>query len=97
VRGQAAVTWFKLQPLDEGEIRACMANWLKAQNIPDAAVNLIREKSAGNPLFSQELCILLRNKKIFNVVDGTCEVNGDLEPGGESYEIPNTITALMTR
>jgi len=89
------VVVLKLMPLEENEISQCMCHWLGAETIPDLAVKFIAEKSAGNPLFAQELCYLLRDNGMFQVQEGTCKVVGELDLSAD-YDIPNSIAALMT-
>jgi hypothetical protein len=86
-------TVWNLQRLEKHEIARCMQIWLNVSRVSESAVNMIYEKSNGNPLFSEELCRLMKDNHYFEIANDVCMLNNS---GETRMNLPNSIIALMT-
>jgi hypothetical protein len=89
----ASALHIRLQSLGaEGAIQvAC--NRLGVTALPESVAELIRSRSEGNPLFSEELAYALRDSGALVIEDGACRLGaGDLA----AVAIPTSVQAAMT-
>ena len=90
-----------LEDLSPEEIVTLTASQLKVeeQTLPTPVSQLIRERAGGNPLFAQELILMLQQREIIAVTfdneSGTrhCILQGDIDQ--IKQELPGTLQGLL--
>ena len=80
-----------LQPLNAAGTRDLVASCLEASEIQPSLVDLIHERTAGNPLFVNELCAVLLESDVL-VRSGDEITTADRV---ESIEVPDTVQAVL--
>jgi len=87
----AALTEIQLQPLDEAESRALVANLLEIESLPDAVREAILARSEGNPFFVEEVIRMF-------IEQGAIVRAGDRWTANETIsavDIPETLHGLL--
>jgi peroxiredoxin/class 3 adenylate cyclase len=84
-----------LGPLTADETRAYVCERLEVHSVPQSIVELIHERSEGNPYFSQELAFSLRDEGVIDIVDEACVLHNPDE-SLEDIGLPETIKSLTT-
>ncbi|KAH9260977.1 hypothetical protein BASA81_000673 [Batrachochytrium salamandrivorans] len=85
---------WELERLELSDLAQCMQLWLKAPKVNESCVQFLFERTDGNPLFSEELCALMVEKKFFEVANGTCALR--MVPDSESLNLTASIQSIMT-
>jgi class 3 adenylate cyclase len=86
-----ALTEIRLEPLDEDDSRALVANLLVIESLPTAVRDVILARAEGNPFFVEEVVRMLIER-------GLIERRGDhwvATSGIERVEIPDTLHGLL--
>lgn len=85
----------RLEGLGASEIYGLLCQRLGVGSLPLELVSLISARSAGHPLFSEELAYHLRDTGVLAVADGVCRLVAG-QPDVASLELPGTVQALLT-
>ena len=80
-----------LPPLDVEDSKSIMQSVLKAETLPDGLQNLIHERTAGNPLFIEEICHALIEDEMVVVHERTATLTRPLS----DLVLPETIQAII--
>ncbi len=84
-----------LGPLEKEETIALACRRLDAERLDDAVARFIVERGGGNPFFSEELCIALRDGAHLVVENGACRFaagSGD----GKRLSLPDTVQGVVS-
>ncbi len=84
-----------LPPLAAADSAALICQCLGAARVPDAVVELINRRAAGNPLFSEELTYALRDSGVLRIERGSC-VLVCTEDALQAVPFPETIDGVIT-
>jgi class 3 adenylate cyclase/tetratricopeptide (TPR) repeat protein len=93
--GVAGTVRISLDKLDDDDTFELVQQRLGVTSLPSAVRDVISERSAGHPLFSEELAISLRDSGVIVVDDGACRLvasPADLK----SLAIPETVQGVVT-
>jgi len=82
----------KLDPADTFEL---VQQRLGVTSLPPAVRDVISQRSAGHPLFSEELAISLRDGGVIVVEDGACRLVGS-SSDLKNLAIPETVQGVVT-
>lgn len=91
---EAATTLVDLQSFTTENVAALIRQRLGAQQIPAALVDLIWEKAAGHPFYSEELLYALRDTGLVMVENGACRLG--TEQALETLSLPDTLQGIVT-
>ena len=91
IKAHGSAHELKLEPLSRENIRALTAEMLRVQDIPDALVNWLVQKTGGNPFFIREIVAELENKGIIQVENSRAFLTGDLT----GLELPDTVQGMV--
>jgi class 3 adenylate cyclase/tetratricopeptide (TPR) repeat protein len=80
-----------LGTLPEADMMTLISQRLGVSELPAALMNLISEKTGGNPFFAEEIAYALRDKGAISVVNGECRII-DLQ----AAELPDTVQGVIT-
>jgi serine/threonine protein kinase/tetratricopeptide (TPR) repeat protein len=80
---------FELGPLSRAELEALVAARLSGGTVAPALVELVVERSDGNPLFAREVLMTLVESGAARLVGGEWQLQGTLE------ELPDSLSSLM--
>jgi len=83
-----------LEPLTPDDALAVACQRLGVRALPPAAVEIVRERGEGHPLFSEELALALRDAGVIVVADEECRLAGDERVLG-SLELPTSIEGIV--
>jgi predicted ATPase/class 3 adenylate cyclase len=83
-----------LGALDGGDTRALLCRRLGVGSLPDAVSDLILQRAAGHPFFSEEMVFALRDAGLIEVVDGECRVAAGIDLSSVAF--PDTVQGLIT-
>ena len=89
--GPRAVT-IRLDPLTRRDSRRLMGDLLSCPDLPEAWTSRIADAAAGNPLFVEELILMLIDDGVLRRQDGSWQVLGEFA----ALDVPPTIGALLT-
>lgn len=95
LRSSPRTRYLALDRLPEDAILALVSRRLDVRRLPPEVATFIYDKSEGNPFFSEELGLALRDGGILEFVDGEYRINaaaGDLS----TLEFPNSIQGIIT-
>ncbi|MCL4871795.1 MAG: AAA family ATPase [Anaerolineae bacterium] len=85
----------RLEFLAPADTEALVCQRLGVNRLPPRVANLIHEKAAGHPFFSEELAYALRDAGLIEVVDGECRVTP--QAGAlRAMDFPDTIQGVIT-
>ena len=84
-----------LDRLSSGAVRDLVGQRLGAASVPDALARLVEEKAEGNPLFTEELTIALREAELVRVVDGRVELVSEVADVLDR-RMPHTVHGAIT-
>lgn len=84
-----------LPPLAAADSAALIAQCLGASQVPDAVVELISRRAAGNPLFSEELSYALRDSGVLRIEGGACVLSCP-EDALQTVPFPQTLDGVIT-
>jgi hypothetical protein len=84
-----------LDKLDAGDTFELVQQRLGVTSLPAAVRDVIAERSAGHPLFSEELAISLRDTGVIVVEEGTCRLVSSPEDV-RTLAIPETVQGVVT-
>jgi hypothetical protein len=90
----ANTTLVDLQSFTTENVAALIRQRLGAQIIPPGLVDLIWEKAAGHPFYSEELLYALRDTGLVRVENGACRLAS--EQALESLSLPDTLQGIVT-
>jgi class 3 adenylate cyclase/tetratricopeptide (TPR) repeat protein len=88
------VTRMPLRGLDVAEIAAIAAATLETDALPDELIAPLVERAAGNPLYSRELALSLRETGRIYIVDGRCRLASSFGTKAAS-DLPSSLSALI--
>jgi class 3 adenylate cyclase/tetratricopeptide (TPR) repeat protein len=83
-----------LAGLGEADVAALAARTLGARAIPEALAALLVERGGGNPLYSRELALALRETRRLTVVGGVCALAPSFRPES-ARDLPSSLAALV--
>jgi class 3 adenylate cyclase/tetratricopeptide (TPR) repeat protein len=89
-----AMEHMPLETLVRGDVEALICERLRVVSVASEVVALVYEKTAGNPLFSEELCYAMRDGGYLVLDNGRCA----LAPAGEADgadDLPDTIQTVI--
>jgi len=69
----------RIQGMADDAIGTLIARRVGATTVPQAVVDFVRERAAGNPYYSEEVAAILLDAGQLSVADGHCAVAGELE------------------
>jgi class 3 adenylate cyclase/tetratricopeptide (TPR) repeat protein len=84
-----------LDRLPSEAVRALVGQRLGARAVPDTLARLVEDKAEGNPLFTEELTIALRDADLVRVVDGRVELVSEV-PDVLARSVPQTVQGAIT-
>ena len=84
-----------LGPLPRDELRTILCDQLGVDSLPDSVLDLVVERTDGNPFFSEELICALRDGHFIELRDRIAHVAPNVgEP--RSWKIPSTVQGVVT-
>ena len=84
-----------LGPLARPEVRTILCDQLSVDSVPDSVLDLVVERTDGNPFFSEELICALRDGNFLEIRDRIAHVAPNVgEP--RSWKIPSTVQGVVT-
>jgi len=86
------LTRIELGHLNEEESRSLVAEIVGLDTVPEEILNLVLEKSEGNPYFIEELIRMLVNEGFFNQQNDQWVVTENIDPN----KIPDSLQGLLT-
>ncbi len=87
----AGAAHLHVSELDPDASLKLVKNKLGVSRLPAPLANLIREKGQGNPFFTEELVNALQDMQALQVVNGRCELTGNLD----KLELPDTVQKVV--
>jgi predicted ATPase/class 3 adenylate cyclase len=87
----ACHTELALSPLDALDTGGIMRSVLKAGSVPQGLRDVIYERTAGNPLFTEEICRALTEEGVVVVADGNASLTRPLT----QVVLPDTVQAII--
>lgn len=84
-----------LDPLSPEETTRLLCRRLGVEALPSAVSQLILERAAGHPFFSEELAYALRDSGALRLADGRCELAGDAA-SLRALSLPTTVQGIIT-
>jgi class 3 adenylate cyclase/tetratricopeptide (TPR) repeat protein len=84
-----------LDRLPSAAVRALVGQRLGVGEVPDALARLVEDKAEGNPLFTEELTVALRDADLVRVVDGRVALAA-VVPEVLDRRIPRTVHGAIT-
>lgn len=84
-----------LEPLGEAETTELVCQRLGVMNVPAALISLIRARADGQPLFSEELALALRDEGRIQIEGEQCRLVGEPQQL-QSLPLPNTVQGILT-
>jgi class 3 adenylate cyclase/tetratricopeptide (TPR) repeat protein len=84
-----------LDALAPAEAVALVAQRLDVRALPQPVARLIAERAGGNPFFSEELGLALRDGGLLRIADGVCRLAPG-EEGVEAVAVPDTVQGIVT-
>lgn len=84
-----------LEGLSAHETVMLVCQRLGTAMVPDPVATLIREKTQGNPFFSEELAYALRDAGLIRVADGACHLATAVEEL-RAVHLPDTVQGVIT-
>ncbi|HSO56239.1 MAG TPA: AAA family ATPase, partial [Actinomycetes bacterium] len=84
-----------LDRLSVAAVEALVGQRLGTTAVPDVLTRLVEEKAEGNPLFTEELALALRDAGLVRVVDGRVELLSDV-PDVLARRLPLTVHGAIT-
>ncbi|MEZ4768869.1 MAG: adenylate/guanylate cyclase domain-containing protein [Caldilineales bacterium] len=85
-------TSITLQPLDQMQARALVANLLHVEDLPESVRQLILDKSEGNPFFVEEVIRSLLDSGLVVREDDHWRATADIV----TVSVPDTLTGVIT-
>jgi len=90
-RGAAGVTTIALKPLDAVDIGHLLQSRLGVDSLPDALTRQVTERSAGNPLFGEEILSFLIDEGMLRIAAGKADFAGT----AETDALPASLQGLL--
>ncbi len=87
----ARLTRLVLRPLSAAETSAMARTALNAADLPEAVHALVHERTGGNPLFIEEVCLTLLEEQILSVQEGRATLTRRLD----AVQLPHTVQAVI--
>lgn len=84
-----------LEPLQPSDIQSLVCKRLQVRSIPVEVANLIQSRADGQPLFSEELALALRDEGLIVVANGECRLAGDVSRLSKA-RLPDTVQGIIT-
>jgi class 3 adenylate cyclase/tetratricopeptide (TPR) repeat protein len=84
-----------LDRLPVAAVEALVAQRLGTSDVPEVLTRLVEEKAEGNPLFTEELTLALRDAGLVRVVGGRVELLSDV-PDVLARRLPHTVHGAIT-
>ncbi|HZB59819.1 MAG TPA: AAA family ATPase, partial [Actinomycetota bacterium] len=84
-----------LDRLPVAAVEALVGQRLGTTAVPEVLTRLVEEKAGGNPLFTEELALALRDAGLVRVVDGRVELFSDI-PDVLARRLPLTVHGAIT-
>lgn len=95
---------FTLAALSGADVLHLVCRRLQVAALPDAVGELIQQRAAGHPLFSEELAYLLRDTGFINIQDGVCRLAaGEALPAQklaalvDALDLPGSVQGVINR
>ncbi|NJN17508.1 MAG: AAA family ATPase, partial [Oscillochloris sp.] len=88
----------QLRGLSPEEVGTLIAHRLGVLDVPEPLWRLLAERALGNPFFSEELALALRDSGLITIVDGRCRLApgaGDLHHVLAAMRLPDTVQGLI--
>jgi class 3 adenylate cyclase/tetratricopeptide (TPR) repeat protein len=95
LRESAGTQQLHLEGLSAHETMMLVCQRLNVTTLPDPVATLIREKTQGNPFFSEELAYALRDTGLIRVADGGCHLATTVEEL-RAVNLPDTVQGIIT-
>lgn len=80
-----------LEPLDSGSSGAMLQSILRVNQVPPRLVELIHERTGGNPFFLEEITQTLLEEGALDVEDGEAVLAGPLD----ALQLPDTVQGVL--
>jgi class 3 adenylate cyclase/tetratricopeptide (TPR) repeat protein len=84
-----------LDRLPVAAVEALVAQRLGTRDVPEVLTRLVEEKAEGNPLFTEELTLALRDAGLVRVARGRVELLSDI-PDVLARRLPHTVHGAIT-
>jgi class 3 adenylate cyclase/tetratricopeptide (TPR) repeat protein len=84
-----------LDRLPLAAVEALIAQRLETSHVPEVLTRLVEEKAEGNPLFTEELTLALRDAGLVRVAGGRVELLSDI-PDVLARRLPHTVHGAIT-
>jgi class 3 adenylate cyclase/tetratricopeptide (TPR) repeat protein len=82
----------RLEPLDDGDSRALVANLLEIESLPDELRDLVLSRAEGNPFFIEEVVRMLVDRGLVR----RHEDKWVADSGISTLDVPDTLHGLLT-
>lgn len=86
--------YLRLEPLSRAETTELVCQYLHVPHVPDPLITLIYDKSQGNPFYTEQLTLTLRDTKQVQITHGACQITADIDD--VQMVLPNTIQGVIT-
>lgn len=87
----------KLDDLSTDEAVQMARHLLEVRALPESVENLVSRRSHGNPLFVEELTLMLRDSGTLEVSGGTARLVGDLDEFREQHAADSLASVIVNR
>jgi tetratricopeptide (TPR) repeat protein len=95
ISGHPACLRLPLEPLPPSDATALVCDRLGVGEMPEAVAAFIREKSGGNPFFSEQVALALLDRGHLVIADGRCRLTAGLQDLADA-DVPDTIERVVT-
>ena len=85
----------RVEALSADETCEMICDRLGVDSIPSALASLVTERAEGNPFFSEELVLALRDAGVIEITDGSCRVARD-DLDLRTISFPDTLHGVVT-
>ena len=86
-----------LNVLPREAIAEIVCRVLRVSNVPSALVDFVLHRTGGNPFYSEELVLALRDTGGISVSRGTCQISHDLSHSAEMAFTASLESAIVSR
>ncbi len=90
----AGIERVAVETLSRDEIELLICDRVGAKSVSSEAITILHERTAGNPLFGEELCNMLRENGHLVIDNGHCALSQQCGVPGMA-ELPDTIQAVI--
>lgn len=84
-----------LEDMPATDVLDLVCQRLGVDRLPEQAARVLRDKAEGNPFFSEELALAMRDMGWLEIADGHCRVS-PAAPAHPTWNLPTTIQGVIT-